>query len=389
MKILFLEWKSFGNEYIKAEFLRCGHEVMTFPFPQNTEDTRGSEDLAARIATTILEKKAELVFSFNYFPVAAVACKACKVKYVSWTYDSPYIQLYSYTLEYPTNYAFIFDKAEYLRLKAAGMDTVYYLPMAAPTAYYETCVPTKEQRDKYQTQIAMIGSMYTEKKSLFRHLENLDEYTKGYLQAVMNTQKEIYGANLLEAAMRPDIIENVQKVCPLQKRGDGFESVEWVFANYFLARELTATERQEYVKELSERFEVTLYTPKETPALPKVRNMGAIDYYTEAPYAMKCAKINLNISLRSIVSGIPLRAWDIMGNGGFLMTNFQADFLDYFIPDEDFVYFESKADLLEKVSYYLTHEERRMEIAQNGLRKVQEHHTYQKRVEEMFAVINQ
>ena len=341
MKILFLEWKSFGNEYIKAEFLRCGHEVMTFSFPQNTEDTRGSEDLAARIATTILEKKAELVFSFNYFPVAAVACKACKVKYVSWTYDSPYIQLYSYTLEYPTNYAFIFDKAEYLRLKAAGMDTVYYLPMAAPTAYYETCVPTKEQRDKYQTQIAMIGSMYTEKKSLFRHLENLDEYTKGYLQAVMNAQKEIYGANLLEAAMRPDIIENVQKVCPLQKRGDGFESVEWGFANYFLARELTATERQEYVKELSERFEVTLYTPKETPTLPKVRNMGAIDYYTEAPYAMKCAKINLNISLRSIVSGIPLRAWDIMGNGGFLMTNFQADFLDYFIPDEDFVYFES------------------------------------------------
>ena len=39
---------------------------------------------------------------------------------------------------------------------------------------------------------------------------------------------------------------------------------------------------------------------------------------------------------------------DIMGAGGFLLTNYQADFLEYFTPDKDFVYYESIDDLIRK-----------------------------------------
>lgn len=55
--------------------------------------------------------------------------------------------------------------------------------------------------------------------------------------------------------------------------------------------------------------------------------MGAVDYYEVMPHVFKQSKINLNITLRSIQSGMPLRAWDIMGAGGFLLSNYQADFL--------------------------------------------------------------
>ena len=34
------------------------------------------------------------------------------------------------------------------------------------------------------------------------------------------------------------------------------------------------------------------------------------------------SKVNLNITLRNIKTGIPLRALDIMGAGGFLLTNY-------------------------------------------------------------------
>lgn len=30
------------------------------------------------------------------------------------------------------------------------------------------------------------------------------------------------------------------------------------------------------------------------------------------------------------------------------MTNFQADLLDYFVPDEDFVYYEDESDMIKK-----------------------------------------
>ena len=101
----------------------------------------------------------------------------------------------------------------------------------------------------------------------------------------------------------------------------------------------------------------------------------------------KQSRINLNISLRNIKSGIPLRAFDIMGSGGFLLTNFQADFLEHFIPGEDFVYYGDKEDLLRKIAYYLTHEEERKAIARNGHDKVAAEHTYRHRVREMMQSI--
>ena len=98
------------------------------------------------------------------------------------------------------------------------------------------------------------------------------------------------------------------------------------------------------------------------------------------------SKIDLNITLRSIERGIPLRAFDIMGAGGFLLSNYQADLLEMFVPGEEFVYYEDKEDLLRKVDYYLTHEREREAIAKNGHDKVAAAHTYRHRVREMLTI---
>ena len=387
MKILFLEWDAFANNYIKNAMRKLGHEILVFDFPRRSEDTRRSEELAKKITKKIFDCSADALFSINYFPVAAVAAYACKIKYISWIYDSPYIQLYSKTIDLPTNLAFIFDKTEYLRLQKIGVSTVYYLPMAADTDYYDSITISEKEKEFYSADVAMIGSMYTEKKHDFmRHLKNIDEYTSGYLSGLMNAQKMIYGASILENGITPQIMQNVRKVCPIEALGDGYETAEWVFSNYFLARQITAMERTEYLEALSKQFKVSLYTPEETYGL-NVVNKGQVEYYKDAPKAIKCAKINLNITLRSIVSGIPLRAMDIMGCGGFLLTNYQADFDDYFVPGKDYQFFESKQDLIEKTAYYLEHDDIRCEIAHNGYKKIKEAHTYIHRIKQILSMI--
>lgn len=137
----------------------------------------------------------------------------------------------------------------------------------------------------------------------------------------------------------------------------------------------------------AKRYGLDLYTPDQTLKLPNCTNHGSVDYYDFAPYVFKKAKINLNISLRSILSGIPLRAFDIMGAGGFLLTNYQEDFLDFFVPGEDFVFYESKTDLLDKIGYYLDHEAERAQIAENGLRKISADHTYVNRINEILSYL--
>lgn len=386
MKILFLEWDSLCKGFMKQALLKKGYDVVIFPFSRETEDTKRSEKLTVSITEELVKGNYDYVFSFNYFPVAAIACKACRVTYVSWVYDSPFIQLYSETIKYDTNRVFIFDSAEYLCLRKYGVETVYYLPMAAPSEYYKGLVSKASDTGKYQCDVAFVGSTYTEKSHYkFHYLDKLDEYTKGYLEGVMQAQKKIYGFNFVEETLTPAIMENMRKVCPLYNSGDGFETVEWVFATYFIDQRITAMERFEILDMLSKEYDVQLYTPEPTPNLPNVKNMGEVNPYTEAPLVFNTAKINLNISLRSIVNGIPLRGLDIMGSGGFLLTNYQADFLEHFVPDEDYVYYDSYEDLMGKVEYYLSHEKERKEIAENGLQKICRSHTYDKRIEEMFG----
>lgn len=68
------------------------------------------------------------------------------------------------------------------------------------------------------------------------------------------------------------------------------------------------------------------------------------------------------------------------------MTNYQEDFLEYFVPGEDFVYFEDTKDLADKTGYYLTHEEERLRIAGNGHEKMKMAHTYRDRLQQMLTI---
>ncbi len=220
-------------------------------------------------------------------------------------------------------------------------------------------------------------------------MKDISDYTRGYLEGLMSAQKQVYGYNFIQDTLKehPELIEDMQRSLPMSPGNDGVESVEYLFAQYVINRQITAMERKELLTEVAKMFGLDLYTPDNSLQLEGCVNHGPVDYYDWAPYVFKTAPINLNISLRSIISGIPLRGFDIMGAGGFLLTNYQADFLNFFVPGEDFDYFESKSDLLNKIEYYLKHDEERKHIAQNGFEKIKNEHTYVHRAEEMLSYL--
>ena len=126
MKILMLEWKSFGNEDIAAAFKELGHEVKAVPF--SNKELHHDEEEEKKLVSMIREFSPDFLFSFNYFPIVSLACKKADMRYVCWVYDSPYVMLYSYTIAYPGNYVFVFDKEVYFEFHNAGINTIYYLP---------------------------------------------------------------------------------------------------------------------------------------------------------------------------------------------------------------------------------------------------------------------
>lgn len=389
MRILFLEWKSFGNEDMKDAFQALGHEVISFPF-SNKEEVHTDSTIEGNLIAKIQEHSPAFVFSFNYFPIISNACKKANCKYVSWIYDSPYVLMYSYTINTPCNYCFVFDKAQYQEFHANGINTVYYLPLAANTRRlsamqdFHTFANSK-WANKHD--IAFIGSLYTEKHQFYDRLTGISPYTRGYLEGIMASQRQVYGYNFIEEVLPPPILEDMFKILPMEPDSTSVNSKEYLFAQYVINRQITAMERQDYLSAVAKEFTMDLYTPNETLSMEGCTNHGPVDYYDMAPYVFKTAKINLNISLRSIHTGIPLRCFDILGAGGFLLTNYQSDFDDCYVAGEDYVYFENKKDLFEKIQYYLTHEEERATIAQNGFIRTKENHTYEHRIQEMLEIV--
>ena len=205
----------------------------------------------------------------------------------------------------------------------------------------------------------------------------------------MEAQLKIQGYNFIEDVLTQDILTALEKACPYTPNALGVETPSYIYANYFIDRKLTSIERQRLLASAAAHCNLKVYTLDKNAVIPNAANMGAVDYYSEMPYVFANSKINLNISLRSIQSGIPLRAMDIMGAGGFLLSNFQEDFLDCFIPDEDFVYYESEDDLNNKIDYYLSHEKERKEIALNGHKKVAQNHSFEKFFNHIFDIVFQ
>ena len=427
MKILFIEWASFGNEDIKEAFTAEGHTFVCFPF--SNKDGRQNKEIEAALSGVLHRETPDAVFSFNFFPVISQVCKKEAVRYISWIYDSPYVMLYSYTAVNPCNEIYVFDRELYMEFHNAGIQTVRYMPMAANTARLDNMQPAgfdgsvcrdfctdsnaficqdlsnvsvasdchntaavcdDRKPDNFPAQLPMlydisfVGSLYTEQHNFYDRMTNLSAYAKGYLEALIAAQMKVQGYNFIQESLSP-IMDDLYKALPMDPSPDGVESREYLYAQYVINRKITGLERFDLLSAITQHHTLDLFTHDTTVTMKNLRNHGTADYYRQMPLIFKQSRINLNISLRSIKSGIPLRAFDIMGSGGFLLSNYQADFLEHFLPGEDYVYYESKEDLLARIDYYLQHDKERADIARNGHDKVAAGHTFRHRIREMLA----
>lgn len=191
-------------------------------------------------------------------------------------------------------------------------------------------------------------------------------------------QKKVYGGYFLPDFITDELIQNMNAV--YQKQWNGEITVNHREIEFLLASEITRRERQEILTLLSNHFDVALYSGEQDVAIPKIRKKNYIDYYTQMPKAFKCSKVNLNISLKTIRTGIPLRVLDILASGGFVISNFQEELAEYFRLGEEIITYGDIEELYYLVNYYLQHEEERKEIADRGLQRVKEDFRFEERM---------
>ena len=115
------------------------------------------------------------------------------------------------------------------------------------------------------------------------------------------------------------------------------------------------------------------------------------------------SRINLNLSNASVKRSrrrllpwrksddreqIKGRNFEVPGCGGFLLSSRADNLREYYNIGDEIACFNDTRDLIDKVKYYLAHEEERMQIAEAGYRRTLAEHTYAHRFREIFSVTN-
>lgn len=386
LRILFVHSNMITLMGVPTNFSNLGHKVDIAQFNVRLNEYR--EDDIEKMEETLEEGNYDLVSTYDFCPSVSDACEKMKVKYFAWVYDSPLLELYMKQAKNSCNYISVFDRKQYERLQKLSIPHLYYLPLAAEVEVFGNVVVSKKDEKKYKADVAFVGRLYTKRgfEELFKEKDNK------YLSEAENVIESVkckWGDDIsIYDKVSEELIQYVSKREPPETWKQYAINKRYYFESMRLARKCNELERITILNWLSKKYDVVLYTDnQQVDELPKVRIKPWVDYWMEMPKVFYVSKINLNITSRSIESGIPQRIWDIMAVGGFCLTNYQPEIEMYFEIGKDLEVYHNLRELEEKVEYYLTHEEERIRIAINGYKKVRSMHTLMKRIDKMLYYI--
>lgn len=130
MKILYYTW----NEIIKNDICDAmkayGHEVklLSYEIKSYIKDIEFLNIVENELNNgRNCGKPYDFIFSCNFMPVISKIALRNKIPYVSWTYDSPCMTMYSEMIYNPYNFMFHFDSSEVERIRKSGVKHIYII----------------------------------------------------------------------------------------------------------------------------------------------------------------------------------------------------------------------------------------------------------------------
>lgn len=377
------------GSYTHADFLmnlrKMGHTYKNVFYDYKTNDweLKYHNDEFEKLITDELSDYYDCVVTTNFYPIVARVCYKKNIKYIAWSYDSPINLPSTDEMDYTTNYVFLFDKAEAQKYKDKGFDNFFHLPLAVDCDRLDSY----SKNDLYKSDVSFMGQLYESTLPGLKAI--MKPYQRELIDKIVQTQLKVYGNWFVDDMLTDSIIGDIN--AHYHSLSEDAIQISRPQLSYSIAQHITHIERITLLCALQKRgYKVDLYTyplsDTEKDLLKDINVHGKINYFNEMPMLFKSSTINLNPTLKNISSGISLRALDIMGCGGFLLSNFQPELNEYFEDGNEVVMYRSMEEAIEKTIFYMKHDDERNKISKRGYEKVKRDFNYSSRIKEMFRV---
>lgn len=395
MNIIFYRYKSICEPDFIDAFRSLGIDVI--------EDNQGMaydvslDDKIMYLGNLIANKRPLFVFSINYYPFIAMLCEKLHVFYVAVTVDCPVFEIFNTSVRSKFNRLFLFDKEQYRMIHNENPDCIFHLPLGAACDRLNNLL---EDTSDYKYDVSFVGSLYNEKDPLRSLIcgDIISASAKTSINESISLQlsSEVYGFSKLKQLLTPEILSALKEADSdfYPSNMSIFDISDYVALSDYLCPHITFLERVKILNLIADSLHtgsknrLHLFTQSDTSKLSKHVNVhGGVDSLKEMPFVFRQSKINLNITTRSIASGLSQRIWDVLACRGFLITNYQPEIDLYFKDGVHLVTYHDYDELAEKTAYYLDHEDERKAIALNGFNEVDKRGKVIDRVIEIIKIM--
>lgn len=382
MKVFFAGSEVMQIPNIPISLGKMGHEVLLYD--KSMEYVEEHEEEYELFLQYLTAQKPELVISTIFFQIVAAYTHRLGIRYAVYGMDSPHYA--AWVPEYPmldNVTLFHFDSREAELFREHGYRNVKYLPLAAGVTWADTVRATSAERRAFASDVSFVGGLYGE-NPFDRYGGSLPDAAKESIWTLLEQAAFQWdGTDRLLCGVTPELVQACRETEGLRNHGlvmeDAYYLRQWV-----LARKLTHLERSLLLEQIAEEHDFRLYT-REGESVPEgIRRCPPVNAMTEQLKVFQSSRINLNLTLRSIESGVPLRVFDIMSVGGFVLTDYRADAEELFRVDEELVMFATPEELMDKLNYYLGHEAAREKVAARGQKAVREKYSYERMLGEIL-----
>ena len=112
-----------------------------------------------------------------------------------------------------------------------------------------------------------------------------------------------------------------------------------------------------------------------------------LNYYEDLPRFYPLSTVNFNCTSKQMKGAVNQRVFDVPATGAFLVTDFREQIAELFHLGKEVVCYHSPEEATELVAFYLKHESQRTQVAQAARQRILADHTYEKRLEALFATM--
>ena len=298
---------------------------------------------------------------------------------VNWFHDYPFYEHEFKNKPYQLSEKridFISEKSYVDLLKSKGFNS-YFLPLATDPAYFNTNEPRTFKRDIAfvgNSSLALMDTIISDEMS-----EALEKFGKLYLQ-LKNAYYEDFTISIRDLLLKNKRLWNDKIKIPQEKFIFG---MEWMIG---------FQHRRDFIIDISNTYKDNFVVFGDLYWKQFVNNSKVTPeacYYDNLCHYYRTTKINLNVNRVQIRTSFTQRHFDCKASGAFLLTDKRECNGQFFItegPDKEIAEYESLPHCHELIKYYLEQEDERERIAEAGIERILNNHTYDNRIEEIKNV---